>query len=411
MISEIQIENFKSIAKLSLKPGSVTVLIGENGSGKSNILEAIAFAAAASAGKLDDEFLYTRGVRVTDKAWMKSAFVLPTKGRRNGVSLPQPILVNVIGSDVERPLQMKISEPMTQRGKALAKWIVSFAVDPTEIEAEFNGADFLEEVEAMKRTLLASLPQESRDRVARQFVAQKRAAQKKRMEAPELAAALALKDFLIFAPENTALRSFETEGAIKPLGTKGEGLLKLLSETAAVENAVFSSKLKSLLGLLGWFDDLHLPTEEDEIRGRLRIHDRWLPKGAPLFDQRSANEGFLYLLFYFTLFLSKATPSFFAIDNIDNSLNPKLCAELTRQLAALAEKNGKQVVLTTHNPAILDGLNLHDDKQRLYVVRRNSEGHTVANRVSAPRPRPEGPPARLSTAFMSGLLGGLPDHF
>lgn len=67
MISDIQIENFKSIAKLSLKPGSVTVLIGENGSGKSNVLEAIAFAAAAFANKLDDEFLFSRGIRVTDQ--------------------------------------------------------------------------------------------------------------------------------------------------------------------------------------------------------------------------------------------------------------------------------------------------------------------------------------------------------
>lgn len=207
------------------------------------------------------------------------------------------------------------------------------------------------------------------------------------------------------------MRNFDVEGAIKPLGTKGEGLLKLLSATAAAGNGKFTAELKSLLGLLGWFDDLRLPTEEDEIRGRLRIHDRWLPSDSPLFDQRSANEGFLYMLFYFTLFLSKATPQFFAIDNIDNSLNPKLCAELMRQLAKLAEKNGKQVILTTHNPAILDGLNLHDDKQRLYVVRRNSEGHTTVNQVKAPRPRPEGAPVKLSTAFMSGLLGGLPDHF
>ena len=39
MISEISIKNFKSIEDLSLPLGRVTVLIGENGSGKSNILE------------------------------------------------------------------------------------------------------------------------------------------------------------------------------------------------------------------------------------------------------------------------------------------------------------------------------------------------------------------------------------
>lgn len=412
MISEIQIENFKSIAKLSLKPGSVTVLIGENGSGKSNILEAIAFAAAASAGKLDDEFLYTRGIRVTDKEWMRSAFVAPRSipGRKD--STPRPVSVKISSSDGSRPLEMSISEATTLlRGKATGHWRVGFAVDPDEVERETTAEDFLDEVEIFRRGLPPSVPQESIDRIAREIVARRRAAMRKRKLAPEIAAALSLRDFLIYSPENTALRNFETEGAIKPIGTKGEGLLKLLSDTTAAGNGKFTAELKSLLALLGWFDDLRLPTEEDEIRGRLRIHDRWLPDSAALFDQRSANEGFLYLLFYFTLFLSKATPPFFAIDNIDNSLNPKLCSELMRHLAALAEKNGKQVILTTHNPAILDGLNLHDQKQRLYVVRRNSEGHTIVNQVKAPRPRPDGPPVKLSTAFMSGLLGGLPDHF
>ena len=65
MISEIQIRNFKSIQDVTLRPGRVTVLIGENGIGKSNVLEAITFASCATTNKLDDEILFHRGVRVT----------------------------------------------------------------------------------------------------------------------------------------------------------------------------------------------------------------------------------------------------------------------------------------------------------------------------------------------------------
>lgn len=410
MISEIQIENFKSIAKLSIKPGSVTVLIGENGSGKSNILEAIAFAAAASADKLDDEFLFNRGIRVTEKTWMTSAFVKPKLAPKQKVLRQAPIAIRVEGSDAERPLEMKISKSHS-RTTGAESWSVGFAVDALEIEQEINSEGFLEELESYKQRLAANLPANIVETVSRRLLAQMKAAQRKRKIAPELAAALRLRDFLIYAPENSVLRNFETEGAIKPLGTKGEGLLKLLLTTATAGNGKFASEIKSHLGLLGWFGNLQLPTEEDEIKGRVRIQDRWLSADGLAFDQRSANEGFLYLLFYFTLFLSKQTPAFFAVDNIDNSLNPKLCAELMRQIAVLAEKSGKQVICTTHNPAVLDGLNLNDDRQRLYVVRRNTEGHTVVNRVSAPRPRPEGSPVRLSNAFMSGMLGGLPEHF
>src|SRR5438105_4333950 len=74
MISEIQIDNFKSVEDLRLPLGRTTVLIGENGSGKSNILEAIAFLGAAAADKLDNEFLVSRGIRVTDPVLMRSAF-------------------------------------------------------------------------------------------------------------------------------------------------------------------------------------------------------------------------------------------------------------------------------------------------------------------------------------------------
>src|SRR5690606_23056286 len=44
------------------------------GCGKSNILEAIAFGAAANADKLDFEFLGSRGIRVPNPQFMYSAF-------------------------------------------------------------------------------------------------------------------------------------------------------------------------------------------------------------------------------------------------------------------------------------------------------------------------------------------------
>jgi predicted ATPase len=272
-----------------------------------------------------------------------------------------------------------------------------------------NTSEFLQELERVRTTYSATY--ELSEDLLREIAARRTAEAKKHGEMHKTGARLSFRDFMIYAPENTVLRTFTPTGGIKPLGSKGEGLLRLLAETAKAGNGAFAKELKTQMRLLGWFDELRLPAESDEIMGRLQISDRWLASEGPVFDQRSANEGFLYLLFYFTLLLSKQTPVFFAIDNLDASLNPKLCAELMRQIAVLAERNGKQVICTTHNPALLDGLNLHDDKQRLYVVSRNSDGHTVLNRVKAPRPRREGEPTRLSTAFMSGLLGGLPEHF
>ena len=74
MIRKVRIENYKSIPSLTLDLRRLNVLIGANGSGKSNILEAIALASAAAQNKLDNEFLISRGIRVTETRFMRSAF-------------------------------------------------------------------------------------------------------------------------------------------------------------------------------------------------------------------------------------------------------------------------------------------------------------------------------------------------
>src|SRR5271154_805448 len=74
MIRKVRVKNYKSIPDLTLALGRVNVLIGANGSGKSNILEAIALGCAAARNKLDNEYLVPRGIRVTEPRFMRSAF-------------------------------------------------------------------------------------------------------------------------------------------------------------------------------------------------------------------------------------------------------------------------------------------------------------------------------------------------
>ena len=215
--------------------------------------------------------------------------------------------------------------------------------------------------------------------------------------------------FVIFSPENTALRTFESEGQMRPLGVRGEGLFKLVQHFAEHQPAKFKL-LRNELKLFDWFEDFAIPKRLGIGESRLEIKDRFLA-AKRLLDQRSANEGFLFLLFYLCLFLSPQTPNFFTIDNIDASLNPKLCAEMMRRLVALAKQEDKQVVITTHNPAILDGLDLTDKEQMLYAIQRNEKGRTIAQRISAPKPQPGEPALKLSHAYLRGLLGGVPKNF
>ena len=418
MISEIRIQNFKSIQDLKLKLGRVTVLIGENGSGKSNILEAIAFAGCAAVDKLDNAYLAPRGIRVTEDTWMVSAFPKAEGEVKN----QRGIEFTVTGGNGD-PAAIDYSVNPTRRNadNSFLRWSVySELIGHDETVNALLNEDSEKPVilvpEEIKRRLneINELP-ESESRIKReQFVlalAANNSLQAKRQKFANLATKLGLADYIVYSPENTVLRSPPPESAIQPLGTKGEGLFRLLQSFTDEKFKDRLAELQSRLHLFGWFDEFLPPDDSATSQARLQIHDRWLAPDKAVFDQRSANEGFLFVLFYFTLLLSWRTPVFFAIDNIDTALNPKLCSILMAQIVELAKKYGKQVICTTHNPAILDGLNINDDEQRLYTVQRDEDGHTVVNRVKPPQPQPGKPPMKLSAAFLAGHIGGLPDHF
>ena len=74
MIETLTVRTFKSLEDVTFDLGLVNVFIGANGSGKSNLLEALGVLSAAADGKVDDQSLLARGVRPGLPALYKSAF-------------------------------------------------------------------------------------------------------------------------------------------------------------------------------------------------------------------------------------------------------------------------------------------------------------------------------------------------
>ena len=397
MIGKITINNYKSVQDLELDLGRVTVLIGANGCGKSNILEATALCSAAAGNKLDHEFLVSRGIRVPDDPrFMRSAF--------DARSVTDNITVSITGqqggetddNDVAKEpgrfqcaLQNKDNSPYSTWSNTAIEVINRSAKSIKSFQKELDSQENLKVSVATAREILREIDAINQRRLS----------------------PLGLRDFLIYSPENSSLRTFETEGQIQPLGIKGEGLFKLLTVLSAEQSTKQLAAIKEKLALLDWFEDFEIVSGLSMGEKNINIRDKYLDDTLSYFTQKSANEGFLFLLFYFTLFISRETPSFFAIDNIDASLNPKLCSRLLTELADLAKTYDKQAIVTTHNPAVLDGLNLNDDEQRLFVVFRNKLGHTKVKRIFKQEAAEGQAPVPLSEAFLRGYLGGLPRNF
>jgi len=403
MIKSIQIKNFKSVLDLSLDLGEFNVLIGENGCGKSNILEAIAFGAATSADKLDYEFLGSRGIRVTNPEFMYSAFGNSKKKKS--------ITINFKTGQQEYSYGL-VNDPNNSK-----KWInKNKEIALKEIDRIFKVL-YLEDDDKKRKKVLEEINEgESEILKLSEILKPFRQETDFKVFFEKLYPMLLEKTFssdeiskfIIYSPEQSSLRKFEETTQIYPLGIRGEGLFQYIKElTLNTKNKKIIEDIKNNLILLDWYEDFDLPENLMQNEFALRIKDKYLYESLQYFDQKSTNEGFLYLLFYTTLFVTKTTPAFFAIDNIDASFNPKLCMQLTKNLAELSKKHFKQIIVTTHNPAILDGLNLKDDSQRLFVISRNSEGHTRAERINYNEKRT----MKLSEVWTKGFIGGLPENF
>lgn len=353
MIRNIQISNFKSIASQSIPLGRFTVLIGENGAGKSNILEALVMASAASTGRLEREILIGRGMRMISPTLMRSAF------EENGN---------------KKDIEISFSCSLYNETETLKCF---FSHD----EAPYSNWKVNRNPEKMRngKIPLSEIP----------------------------FALLGIYGFIIYSPEYHILRKFDSEGQTTPLGVQGQGLAELLIVMLKNEHGKIN-EINEGLAFLGFCEKVYFSSLSNK---KIYVKDRYIQKDGVLIDQLSLNEGFLFCLFYLTLFTSSYTPKFFAIENIENGLNPKLVEALVHKLKELGIKYGKQAIISTHSPAILDALNLDDEENDvLLAVSRNLDGHTRVNRVKKPR-NSTGKNTRLSELFLRGLLGGVPKNF
>lgn len=360
MFERIHIKNFKSITDVDIELGRVNVFIGANGVGKSSLLEAVAMLSARKENEVDLNKLSQSGVRVARPDLMRNSFW--------GKKAAQSIEIEVEGYGAKENF---IFTPKDE-DYFMSPWTV-------KREDKEHTGDFFKYAE---------------------FVAN-------------------IASFEIYTPLLDALRGLSQQATPHyPVGLHGEDFDVLL-------NMLPQEKKNEIVALartcISWIDSV-VYDESDQLRlsglklGRSKSHlffrDKFMQKKMSMFSAENANEGALVILFYLTLLMSDKAPAFFAIDNIDTGLNPRMCRFLMKLIGEKAAGNRKQLIVTTHNPAFLDGMNLNDENQRLFEVYRSDEGHTKVRRLKVKPVLDDGKKRmKLSEMWMNGILGGVPTNF
>ena len=206
MIKAITIQNFKSITSASLDLGHINVFIGANGSGKSNILEAIGMVASERSSQIEINAMMQKGVRIAKPNLMVSSFY--------GQASNGAIEVKISGTDGEW-MEYNVSNPTPE--DIYSTWVATCGIRGRK------GAD-ADRMEKGKKEL--------RDYLSK---------------------------YLIYSLSVDALRGFTANSMQYPLGINGEGLDVLLNNLPKEEIIQIKEAAKEYID---WIEDMDINWEE-----------------------------------------------------------------------------------------------------------------------------------------------------
>ena len=396
MISSLKIKNFKSILDADIEFGNVNVFIGSNGSGKSNVLEAIGLFSACLERGVDAQTLDYKGMRLSAPHIFKSSF----KNRR----LPRAIRLEGAVANVEYKASLQagehsshlqfFTESMTAGGcPVFSRAPGGFNLGDKSMAKAPADTLYLEPHRSLWDTHGANL-----DTVGK-------------------SARMALREisrYAIYTPQTAVMRgTIPDHRATEPLGLTGSRLpqafrelLRQYRESRKGKGADGQRRREigealKMIWAPGWASEVkvgppdidtvpeHLPASKETIH----IVDKYLRVKRNTLSPYDASEGILYLIFMAVLLAHSGAPAVFALDNVDGTLNPRMVRFLVEHIVDAVDGNfsdnggntrPKQVFLTSHNPTALDAIDLFDPEKRLFVVSRNDQGHTVFDRIRPP---------------------------
>jgi len=396
-LASVAVKDFKSLKDVTVELGQVNVFVGANGAGKSCLLEAVGILGACASGVVDDQALLRRGVRPGVPELYKSSFeneklapAISLTATSRATARYRAYITNPIRTP--GPYWVFGNELLEHDGRTIA------SRGPKKNASALGLLAPLENSRSVTTLVRAS---QDTDTSVRTFLSW-------------------LDAFGIFAPVTPVLRGIAPDTAPRsPVGLYGGQLAEAVGLLAT--HPAGKVALEQALSLIDWAKDIRagepsrafLSPSVPTSRYVVEFQDRYMAKRRDILSGYDASEGALHILFMLVLATHPQSPFVFAVDNFDQSLNPRTARALTRLFVDNILLHGRQVLLTTHNPLVLDGLDLGDERVRLFAVSRDGSGHTCVRRIPVrdfPALKEKYGEYAVSRLWIEGRLGGMPDN-
>jgi predicted ATPase len=370
MIQSFSIENFKSFRKATLPLSPLTLLIGANASGKSNAIEAIQLLWWLASRRSLNELLYdVREEELSLRGGPKDL------GGTDG-----DIRLGCEVTDVpDHPfLTFSISLGVTETGLQITSEHLSPGATSQYDSQEDARASWNKGVVG---ALLRDLRQQHSQAV---------------VESPQLARALSATFFLDPNPRRMREYSFVQEQRLKRDGSALSSVLYQLTEEEGAKTRVL--ELIRSLPEQNISDISYLETPRGEVM--VQLHETFGGKAVPR-EAALLSDGTLRVLAVAAALFSIPEESVLIVEEIDNGVHPSRAEKLLGDIQKIAHERNLRVLLTTHNPALLDALPLEAVPNTVACYRDPKEGDSrlvkLEDLESYPELVAQGPLGRLVT--------------
>ncbi len=426
MITKLEIKGFKSLVDVSIELGAVNVFIGANGSGKSNLLEAVGVLSAIVINGPQSESIYYRGVRVGAPSSYLSSFKTSSSDRvRILVGNAKTEYEVEFGPDPENQDRWRVfEETLWFENEVLFTIKNALLTIPARSGRPEKNITIpfliLSKTSGIKVGLIlyqsfvetsSSFPSGSSEHL-------------KALEFSEIINSVdvflnELFGYCVYSPSTPILRGSTENNPREPLGIGGSGLGHAIHDMLKVDKQKLGPfDLDDVFELIDWANALQAGRDDEKGSNsileagpaRIFIGDKFMGEKHKSVSLLEASEGALYVLFMLAVVGHEQSSKIFAVDNFDQSLHPRLARELTERICdQILDDGTRQMLATTHNPLVLDGLDLLDDRIRLFTVDRDKTGASQVKRVLVTEELID-KGLSLSRLWTSGRFGGVPKY-
>lgn len=362
MITSLKLENWKSFEHSVLHIDSLTVLIGTNASGKSNALDALSFLNRIASGTMltaalqgDTGLSALRGGTEWAARKPGNIFSLSVTCKADDATDYEYSLecrVNDNRCDLQSEqltrIKYRLSKNNSRKSEAGRIKLVrtdSCASDdsPTIVARLYN------EKQGTKRQLNRA------HAVLFQLVGQKL-----RQEIQDGVSAVvgALRDIFILDPISSHMRGYSSLS--DKMETDARNIAGVIAALSKEKQLDIENVLTKYASQLPERDIRRVYAEtvgKFKTDAMLYCEEHWRDDiTPPTVDARGMSDGTLRFLAILTALLTRPRNSLLVVEEVDNGLHPSRACLLLEVLQTVGGQRGVDVLVTTHNPALLDAM-------------------------------------------------------